>query len=139
MGGADAHTARLFRWGGRLLGTAFQIRDDFLGMYGDPAVTGKSSTGDAGRYKMTFPVVAAVREMSALQKRRLREIFRTRKEDAESRLRALLAEVNGEALTQAAAERYAAKAIAVVHRSGIAKEALHAFEEVAYYVATRSR
>jgi geranylgeranyl diphosphate synthase type I len=139
VGGADERVSRLFRRAGRLLGTAFQIRDDFLGMYGDPAQTGKSSSGDANRFKMTYPVVAGARAMSKLQRRRLREIFRAKHEDPEPKLRALLEEVNGEELTRTAAERYAAKAVAVVERSGIAKDALDAFEEVAYYVATRSR
>jgi geranylgeranyl diphosphate synthase, type I len=139
VGGAGERVARLFRRAGRLLGTAFQIRDDFLGMYGDPAQTGKSSTGDANRFKMTYPVVAGARTMSTLQRRRLREIFRAKHEDPEPKLRALLDEVDGRELTRTAAERYAAKAVAVVERSGIAKDALDAFEEVAYYVATRSR
>ncbi len=93
LAGADDATAALFRRAGRLLGTAFQIRDDWLGMYGDPSVTGKSSSGDASRYKMTFPVVAGLRAMSTLQRRRLREIFRARHEDPEPKLRALLDEV----------------------------------------------
>ena len=139
MGGADARAAALFGRAGRLLGTAFQIRDDFLGMYGDPEITGKSSSNDANRFKMTFPVVAGVRAMSVLQRRRLRELFRRPDEDHEEKLRALLDEVGCEDLTRSAAERYAAKSVQMVSRSGVAKEALDAFEEVAYYVATRSR
>lgn len=139
MGGADSRAAALFGRAGRLLGTAFQIRDDFLGMYGDPEVTGKSSSNDANRFKMTFPVVAGVRAMSMLQRRRLRELFRRPGEDHEEKLRALLDEVGCEDLTRSAAERYAAKSVQMVARSGVAKEALDAFEEVAYYVATRSR
>jgi geranylgeranyl diphosphate synthase type I len=139
LAGADEAKAAQFRRAGRLLGTAFQIRDDWLGMYGDPALTGKSSSGDASRYKMTFPVVAGVRAMSTLQRRRLREIFRARHEDPEPKLRALLDEVGCDGLTREAAERYAAKAVSVIARSGIDAEALEAFQEVAYYVATRSR
>jgi geranylgeranyl pyrophosphate synthase len=108
-------------------------------MYGNPAETGKSSTGDASRYKMTFPVVAGVRAMSTLQRRRLKELFRARGEEQEPKLRVLLDEVGCEDLTRLAAERYAEKAVAVVARSGIRKDALDAFEELAYYVATRSR
>jgi geranylgeranyl diphosphate synthase type I len=139
MAGAAMARALHFRRAGRLLGTAFQIRDDWLGMYGDPAITGKSSTGDASRYKMTYPVVASVRAMSTLQRRRLRELFRDQQENPEPKLRALLDEVGGDALTRAAAERYAAKSVELIARSGISKDATDEFEEVAYYVATRSR
>ncbi len=138
MAGAQADRAARFRRAGRLLGTAFQIRDDWLGMYGDSALTGKSSTADANRYKMTFPVVAGVRAMSTLQRRRLRELFRSQHEDPEPKLRALLDEVASEKLTRKAAERYAAKSVEVILRSGIGKDAADEFEEVAYYVATRS-
>jgi geranylgeranyl pyrophosphate synthase len=139
MAGSDAARALHFQRAGRLLGTAFQIRDDWLGMYGDPSITGKSSTADASRYKMTFPVVAALRAMSTLQRRRLREIFRMGHEESEPKLRALLEEVNGEMLTRSAAERYASKSVDVLARSGVSKDAIDEFEEVAYYVATRSR
>lgn len=139
LGGAPAEVSIAFRRAGRLLGTAFQIRDDWLGTYGDPRLTGKSSTGDANRYKMTFPVVAGAAAMSTLQRRRLRELFKHRQENPEPKLRALLDEVGCEALTRAAAERYATKAAAVVSRAKVGAQALEAFEEVAYYVATRSR
>ncbi len=139
MGGADEATTSLFKRAGLLLGAAFQIRDDWLGMYGDPSITGKSSSADANKYKMTFPVVAGLRAMSTLQRRRLRELFRTRHDDHESKLRGLLEEVGGERLTRTAAERYARKAVAAIARSRVPHSALEEFEEVAYYVATRSR
>ena len=137
--GADERLAMLYRRAGRLLGTAFQVQDDWLGMYGDTAITGKSSTADANRYKMTFPVVAGIHAMTVLQRRRLRELFRARQENPEPKLRALLDEVGCEELTRSAAQRYAEKAVSLVARSAIGKEALEEFEEVAYYVATRSR
>ena len=139
VAGADAQTASRLRGAGRLLGTAFQIRDDWLGMYGDPARTGKSANADANRYKMTFPVVAGMHAMSTLQRRRLREIFRAKADDAEVKLRSLLDEAGSEMMTRAAALRYAEKAVWLIARAGIGKEALEDFEEVAYYVATRSR
>lgn len=139
IAGAGESTVRAFRRAGRLLGTAFQVRDDWLGMYGDPLVTGKSSSGDAGRYKMTFPMVAGFSAMNTLQRRRLRELFRVKHDEPGAKLRELLDEVGCEDIVRGTAERYALKAVEVVARSGIGAEALEAFEEVAYYVATRSR
>ena len=43
---------RNFDAAGRLLGLAFQIRDDWLGTWGDPEVTGKGRTGDLARRKL---------------------------------------------------------------------------------------
>ena len=44
---------------GNGLGRAFQIRDDFLGIWGDAATTGKSTDSDIRRRKKSFPVVYA--------------------------------------------------------------------------------
>ena len=44
---------------GRLLGAAFQLQDDLLGVFGDPAVTGKSRTCDLREGKATALVTHA--------------------------------------------------------------------------------
>ncbi|MGV3647425.1 polyprenyl synthetase family protein [Streptomyces antibioticus] len=45
---------------GRRLGVAFQVVDDVLGVWGDPAVTGKPVHADLRERKKTFPVLAAL-------------------------------------------------------------------------------
>ncbi len=45
---------------GRHLGLAFQIHDDWLGIWGDPAVTGKSAATDLMTRKKSLPVVYAL-------------------------------------------------------------------------------
>lgn len=45
---------------GRLLGTAFQVRDDILGVWGDPAQTGKAAGADIRRRKKSLPIVYAL-------------------------------------------------------------------------------
>lgn len=139
MGGAADANAHLLGLAGSLLGTAFQIQDDWLGMFGDPQKTGKSASGDAGRLKMTFPVVAGMRAMSTLQRRRVRELFRTPPDDAADTLRAMLQDGGCDELTRAASQRYARKAVTYAARAGIASELLEEFDEVAYFIATRSR
>lgn len=139
IGGASNDDIRLFRLAGRLLGTAFQMRDDWLGFWGDPALTGKSATSDANRHKMSYPVVAAHRVMSQLQRRRLREVFENTSSEAEPRLRELLEATGGAALTSEDPRRYAQKAVAALARTRLSGESLEAFEAVADYVSTRSR
>jgi geranylgeranyl diphosphate synthase, type I len=59
-GGGSARQCRLLARFGRHLGLAFQLVDDLLGIWGDPAVTGKPAGSDLARRKKSLPVVAAV-------------------------------------------------------------------------------
>jgi geranylgeranyl diphosphate synthase, type I len=58
-GGADPATADAMARFGEGLGVAFQIRDDVLGMWGDPVVTGKPCGADLLRRKKSLPVLLA--------------------------------------------------------------------------------
>ncbi|MFC5171984.1 polyprenyl synthetase family protein [Streptomyces mutomycini] len=73
LGGAPAPTVAALDRAGRHLGVAFQAVDDLLGIWGDPAVTGKPVYGDLRQRKKTHPVLAALagdglrtRELAAL-------------------------------------------------------------------------
>jgi geranylgeranyl diphosphate synthase type II len=59
---ADAAPEVVARLGaaGRLLGLAFQLHDDLLGVFGDPATTGKSTVSDLREGKQT-PLIAHAR------------------------------------------------------------------------------
>jgi geranylgeranyl diphosphate synthase, type II len=59
LAGADATTMARLGEAGRLLGTAFQLLDDLIGVYGDPALTGKSTTADLRTRKQTPLLVHA--------------------------------------------------------------------------------
>ncbi|MER8061947.1 MULTISPECIES: polyprenyl synthetase family protein [unclassified Streptomyces] len=60
LGGADEDTTEALDRAGRHLGIAFQLVDDVLGIWGDPAVTGKPAGGDLREGKKTYPVLAAL-------------------------------------------------------------------------------
>lgn len=71
LGGAPEATVTALDRAGRHLGIAFQLVDDVLGIWGDPAVTGKPVGGDLREGKKTFPVLVALgapasRRLSAL-------------------------------------------------------------------------
>jgi geranylgeranyl diphosphate synthase type I len=58
--GASAERARAYAGLGCAYGTAFQIEDDVLGIWGDSATTGKPCGADLAKRKWTFPVVWAL-------------------------------------------------------------------------------
>ncbi|MFH8416218.1 polyprenyl synthetase family protein [Streptomyces collinus] len=61
LAGADARTVGALRAAGRCAGLAFQLRDDLLGAFGDPALTGKPADEDLRSRKLTPLLAAAVR------------------------------------------------------------------------------
>ncbi|MGW4569354.1 polyprenyl synthetase family protein, partial [Streptomyces sp. NPDC004561] len=60
LGGAPEATVHALDRAGRRLGIAFQLVDDVLGIWGDPAVTGKPAGGDLREGRKTFPVLVAL-------------------------------------------------------------------------------
>ncbi|MBM3138536.1 MAG: polyprenyl synthetase family protein [Chloroflexi bacterium] len=57
IGGLGENDRNLFRSFGENLGIAFQILDDWLGIWGDPTVTGKSVCSDLLEKKKSYPVI----------------------------------------------------------------------------------
>lgn len=60
FGGGSPEQAGQLRVFGERLGLAFQFIDDLLGIWGDPAVTGKPVFSDLDNRKKSLPVVAAL-------------------------------------------------------------------------------
>ena len=60
---------------GECLGRAFQIRDDYLGIWGDEAITGKAAGNDIRRRKKSFPIVYAFGEAKGRSREDLIRIY----------------------------------------------------------------
>jgi geranylgeranyl diphosphate synthase type I len=60
LGGASPDLVRSLSVYGSALGEAFQLRDDLLGLFGDPEITGKDRHSDLREGKRTVPVARAL-------------------------------------------------------------------------------
>jgi geranylgeranyl diphosphate synthase type I len=138
VAGARQAMADALRRAGYLLGLAFQIHDDWLGTWGDPNATGKSCSGDLGRCKLTYPIVAGYARMRPAQQSELRALFHEGVGDAAA-VRRLLETAGGPELTRHAPRHFARKAVAIVDALGIPQRFADDFTEVADYVTRRSR
>ncbi|WP_433714718.1 polyprenyl synthetase family protein [Nocardia sp. CA-084685] len=63
---ADPELIEAYRTFGTDIGIAFQLRDDLLGVFGDPAVTGKPSGDDLREGKRTVLVAEALQRADAI-------------------------------------------------------------------------
>ncbi|MFJ2763890.1 polyprenyl synthetase family protein [Streptomyces prasinus] len=61
LAGADARTLEALRSAGRCAGLAFQLRDDLLGAFGDPDLTGKPAGDDLRTRKLTYLLAVGLR------------------------------------------------------------------------------
>ena len=66
---------------GEAVGEAFQLRDDLLGVFGSPSVTGKPAGGDLSDQKATSVVVAAHHLAGSSLRRQLAELMSARDVD----------------------------------------------------------
>ncbi|GGF38065.1 putative polyprenyl synthetase [Marmoricola endophyticus] len=71
LSGADESTIEALSRFGLPLGEAFQLRDDLLGVFGDPTVTGKPAGDDLVEGKRTVLVALALDALPAADARRL--------------------------------------------------------------------
>lgn len=75
IAGAAPDVSSAFAEFGLALGIGFQVQDDVLGTFGDPAVTGKSAADDIRRKKQSLPVLNLRQQASTFDLARLDEIY----------------------------------------------------------------
>ena len=75
IGGAGEGNAQHLYDFGKNLGIAFQVQDDYLDAFGDPAKFGKQVGGDILANKKTFLMIRAMESASASDKSRLTELL----------------------------------------------------------------
>jgi octaprenyl-diphosphate synthase len=108
-----------FRDFGERLGVAFQIVDDLFDYLGDPEVTGKPVGCDLAEGKITLPLIAALREASEVDRRRLKRLALRKRWTPEqwSQLRALVEKCDGFGYARRRAEAVAEESRQVLDES----------------------
>jgi len=137
--GAEADVVQQLDEFGASLGLAFQAVDDVLGIWGEPAVTGKPAGNDLRERKKSMPVAAAlhsghsnVAEISALYAQE------TLADDEISRLADLIDGCGGRSRTEAEAQLHLSHAMLALDRGSLEPAALEDLKAVAEFVVSRT-
>jgi geranylgeranyl diphosphate synthase type I len=141
-GGSPTATAALATAGSRL-GAGFQAIDDLLGIWGDPAVTGKPVFSDLRRRKKTLPVVFALGVDDAAHAPALAELLDADPDafDVDLTVRQaadLIERVGGRSFTEGRAELQLAQALEVIDDVAVNRGAAAELTELARFIADRS-
>jgi geranylgeranyl diphosphate synthase type II len=94
IGGAPKEDAERLYNAGLNAGLAFQLQDDYLDVYGDPAVFGKKVGGDILCNKKTFMLITALRLADAEQSLELRKWLEATEYNPQEKIAAVTAIYN---------------------------------------------
>jgi geranylgeranyl diphosphate synthase type I len=135
--GAVARTCSEY---GLPLGAAFQLRDDILGVFGDPALTGKPVTGDISEGKRTVLMALAMERASAAQLAILDPNLGNRRVSAAGagEVRSVVAETGALAECEALISANVKEATSALDGAPITDEARAALTELAVLATART-
>jgi geranylgeranyl diphosphate synthase type I len=141
LAGCDrAVRAALGRYGG-LVGEAFQLRDDLLGVFGRPSVTGKPNGGDLRDHKATSVIVLASELAGPGQRAELERLHaRAHLSEPElARLRELIADTGAVGRIERMIDSRVAAACGSLSGAGLNDFVLAALRDLAVRAADRTR
>ncbi len=121
---------------GHHLGLAFQMRDDVLGIWGDPIVTGKPAGADIARRKKSLLILHGLEQSAELRALLAQETLSTA--DVH-RATELLRETDSREYAEQLAQEFHAQALAALDQANLHGPAALALHELAQMLLSRER
>lgn len=141
LGTTDQQVIANYHEFARNIGIAFQVRDDMLGIWGDSARTGKSTTNDIRRKKKTLPIIYMLNKASRQRRKRLQSLYVTSEplsDDQVDFVRESLDQVGAYHHAEQIANDYVEKSFAALHKTLISNQAQANLELIARFLVDRS-
>jgi geranylgeranyl diphosphate synthase, type I len=145
IAGADPALVHAYRRFGADIGIAFQLRDDLLGMFGDPQVTGKPAGDDLREGKRTLLLAYGLRAADEKRQTGAADLLRSAigdpevGEDTVSQVRELLIELGAAAEVERRITTLASSALTSLHAADLAEPAGTRLVELAEQATCRER
>jgi geranylgeranyl diphosphate synthase type I len=134
LGGADEAAQESYRSFGHYLGLSFQVQDDYLGIWGDSASTGKSTESDLLTGKKSLPVLYGLGKNGPFARRWAEGSIRAEEVRA---LAKQLAEEGAKLYTQEMSDQMTELALRSLHAADPRGKAGEALFELAYGLLDR--
>jgi geranylgeranyl diphosphate synthase type I len=140
LAGASSETIATLRNFAVPLGNAFQLRDDVLGVFGDPAVTGKPVGDDLVEGKRTVLIALAMQHLDDDSRNELNSSLGSDSLSGEqiAHIQALLESTGARAAVEAMIEDEFTTALSALESSTLSTGAQAALRELAERVVVRS-
>jgi geranylgeranyl diphosphate synthase, type I len=132
--GVDNEKQLSYREFGRLLGLAFQVQDDYLGIWGDTELTGKSADSDLLTGKKSLPVLYGLNQHSTFAQRWKQGPI---KADEVPKVANILEQEGGRDYTRQTADRLTQEALHALDFTNPIGEPGQALKELAYLLLRR--
>jgi geranylgeranyl diphosphate synthase, type I len=139
LAGGDQTMSEALEAYGAPLGVAFQLRDDILGVFGDPAETGKPAGDDLREGKRTVLIALALEGSATLDAATIEELLGDPDLDDQgvARLRSIIVDTGALAECEEMIRRYAAEASAALTGVSLVSESKEALKELTVAATTR--
>jgi geranylgeranyl diphosphate synthase type II len=124
------------------IGLAFQLKDDWLDVYGDVAVFGKKTGGDIVENKKTFMLIKAKALVENGQQEELDKWIQAKDFNEQEKIKAVTAlynELNIGQLALAEAEKYAASAFNELDKVSVPNERKETLRQLGQYLIYREK
>jgi geranylgeranyl diphosphate synthase, type I len=141
LAGADDKLLEAFTAFGDPLGDAFQLRDDVLGVFGDPALTGKSIVDDLREGKRTVMMALARAAADSRQAARIKALLGSPRldEDGAAELRRIIVDTGALDGVERLIELRVGAALSALAGAGLPAEAEAALTDLAHETVHRQR
>ena len=137
IGGASVgNTDHIYEFG-RNLGIAFQIQDDYLDCFGDPAKFGKQVGGDIKANKKTFLMIHALESASATQQQQLVELMQTNPADKVEQVISIFKSAGVDAWAMELKNQYIEKAMQHLEDIAVLSKRKEPLQQLAHFLVQR--
>ena len=139
VGNADHVTIDAMAQCGKYMGNIFQIRDDYLGIWGREEYTGKAVGNDIRKKKNSLPIVFATERSNPDDRKLLQDVYlQDQIEDYDvNRVISLLDNVNAKGYVQDIAEQEATLALESLKHAKMAEEFREDIKELITFLLYR--